>query len=955
MWKQLLVGSVLLAFQSNEAVWASGAPAIEGLWQKGPFEATPQEIIQVVSELPVPENADIEYLNRHSDYRYDVKGRQAFSRYVLFRILTEEGLDSYSAARRIYAPWHQERPEIRYRVISPGGEETWLEPRTLSESPVESSSEDIFEDRRLLEAPLPALEVGAIVEGVRTLVDREPFFDAGTTVINFLQSSGGPIRRDLTTFRVPQGTKPRYAVKLMDGLEPRVSEAGDTVVYEFETRDVGRDSEFEAGMPPELPRWSYVGFTTGRSWQDVAARYSDLVDSRIAGAEIAAIPRGESAGTTRQRIAEILAWVHGQVRYTGLELGAASIVPADPTTTLRRRFGDCKDKATLLTALLRREGIEAYVALLRAGRGADLDPALPGLGRMNHAITYLPEEDLWIDPTDPQSRAGELPLADQARWALIASATTDGLVKTPASTADDNRRVVSATVFLSPHGNAKVEETEVFHGSLENQMRSALEQLSAEDLKEAYEAFVENRYMAKELGEIRHNGLHDLSEQLTINLDVREAARGVTDLQSAVFAIRTEDLFADFPQLFKLEPEEDEDSERKHEYFFYEPYSVEWRFDLRSPRGMKARALPEDEEVLWAGGGFRRSSRETEQGIEVVYVLDSGARRLAPREFDDVKRKVVTLAEREADLYWFDHVALADLEAGRTVQAISGFLDLVDSDRTDALNRARFAHVLVKLGLGTEARRVAEEAVKLAPDSAVALWAQATVLQHDEIGRLHTDGADIPKARRLMNRAAELEPEDRTIRYEQAVLQDYDDRGVRYSTDAPLDVAVQHYRRFREDFGESELDGNLLFSLLYTGRWGELVEEAEIMPPEAIRDSLLVSATVLTVGLEKGLETAEQLASGQEQFTQLMVNAASQLAAVRKYSEAADLLSRAATGSEDPSAVMNQAGILRRAKMLDLGSAPESVESLVQHFFDANSCTGDRYEPTRTLASSKVF
>ena len=82
--------------------------------------------------------------------------------------------------------------------------------------------------------------------------------------------------------------------------------------------------------------------------------------------------------------------LHREVRYTGVEFGAARLIPEYPSETLRRRFGDCKDKSTLLVAALRASGIDAYLALLSAGDDQDVSPELPGLGMFDHAIVFVP-------------------------------------------------------------------------------------------------------------------------------------------------------------------------------------------------------------------------------------------------------------------------------------------------------------------------------------------------------------------------------------------------------------------------------------------------------------------------------------------------------------------------------------------------------------------------------------
>src|ERR1041385_9336395 len=89
-------------------------------------------------------------------------------------------------------------------------------------------------------------------------------------------------------------------------------------------------------------------------------------------------------------IRSIVALLHKNVRYTGVEFGESSLIPQFPSETLKRKYGDCKDKALLLVAMLRASGVPADLALLQAGPGRDINPELPGMGNFDHAIVYVP-------------------------------------------------------------------------------------------------------------------------------------------------------------------------------------------------------------------------------------------------------------------------------------------------------------------------------------------------------------------------------------------------------------------------------------------------------------------------------------------------------------------------------------------------------------------------------------
>src|SRR5581483_7716566 len=196
----------------------------------------------------------------------------------------------------------------------------------------------------------------------------------------------------------------------------------------------------EFNLPPDESNRPMLSFSTGKSWQAVAARYEEIVNSRLKEAPPPMLGPADQA-TALQVATRIAIKLHRNIRYTGVEFGEAAIVPAAPAETQRRGYGDCKDKATLLVALLREAGLKADLALLLANNGPDVDAELAGMGVCNHAIVYVDSQTpLWIDATAADTRVGFLPPGDQGRLALIANSRTTALVKTPESSSKDNWR-----------------------------------------------------------------------------------------------------------------------------------------------------------------------------------------------------------------------------------------------------------------------------------------------------------------------------------------------------------------------------------------------------------------------------------------------------------------------------------------------------------------------------------
>jgi hypothetical protein len=129
-------------------------------------------------------------------------------------------------------------------------------------------------------------------------------------------------------------------------------------------------------------------------------------------------------------------WVATQIRYVGIYLGDGGIVPNYADDILRNRYGDCKDKSTLLVALLTAKGIEAESAMVNAGSAYTL-PKLGDISPINHVITYLPAWDLYVDATDRYASFGVLSYDTSDKPTVLGR--SERYDRTPKSSAASNR------------------------------------------------------------------------------------------------------------------------------------------------------------------------------------------------------------------------------------------------------------------------------------------------------------------------------------------------------------------------------------------------------------------------------------------------------------------------------------------------------------------------------------
>jgi len=520
-------------------------------WDGPALTAPPAVMLRAAAAGPAPENADIEMLLEEVCYEFDQQGRQCSTVRRVYRCLTEHGVESGAWSVGEWSPWHEERPSMRARVITPDGAVHLLDPKTIAEVPARSSSDDVLTDRRALRVPLPAVKVGAVVEEEIVVRQMRPFFGHGLVreqaLIRFY-----PTRKLRVTIEAPVELPLRYEVRASD-TKPVRSERGGKVRLSFEVRPPVKFVFPEPYLPPELPAWPSVSFSTGKSWADVAAGYAALVEPQIDLESVKSLVKETiGAETDRRGVAtKLLARLQGSVRYVAIEFGQAAIVPAKPQDTLTRRYGDCKDQSALLVAMLRAAGQPAYLALLNSGYGSELVPGLPGLGRFNHAVVYMPgKEPLWIDPTVRDVPLGQLSHEDQGRLALVAASDTKALIRTPRGDYRQHSVVDTHEYFLVGGGQDRVRTSSITTGAFAQAQRAWYDAIGREKMAEYWKAEMKRSYQSQSLTRFAYSSKPDVSRSFEVQVEAVEANVAQSKEDEVLLTLAPSSVFQDLPWLF---------------------------------------------------------------------------------------------------------------------------------------------------------------------------------------------------------------------------------------------------------------------------------------------------------------------------------------------------------------------------------------------------------------------
>lgn len=908
--------------------------ASEKPWGVTPFRAEPKAMLAAAEAVPAGE-ADAVVLLEELRYAFDGEGQATVTSRLIFRLIDESAVDDWSTIQTEWAQWYQERPVLAARVIGRDGSVHMLDAKAVTESAAREESPDIFSDNRLLRAPLPGMAAGVVVEEVITWRDRNPLFETGTTA-RLMFGRYVPVQQTRLVIDAPSSLPIQIVNKTNPRIEAARTDADGRQQIVFESARIEPWKDFEGNLPYDESNVGYVAFSTGTSWQEVARRYTDIVETQIGEASVVRPFLTAAIGKSTDRreiVSKALAAIQKNIRYAGMEVGDGSIVPRTPKQVLALKYGDCKDKATLLVAMLRAAGIPANVALLNAGTGLDVDADLPGLGRFNHVIVRVGGDDpFWVDPTDEYSRAGVLPVPDQDRLALVADASTSTLIRTPASDSLTNFTRETRTFRLADEGESSLTEVTEATGAYDVSIRRYAAESDKKEYRESMESYAIDAYSAESLKDLVYSDPRDLTKPFTLRLEVEKAKRGFTGDIDSVVAIFLSDLFDPLPWALRTMPDEEEEARepkkpRQHDFVVTTPYVKELHYRIVPPPGFVARTLPPSEtRQLGTTSLVTNYQIEADGSIVATLRFDSGKRRLTPAEMEATRKAVSAVAEANAVMIGFDSVGWSKLNAGDIGGAIREFRRLTALHPREARHHTQVGRAYFLGGMGEAAREEFRRAIALEPGYAPAHRFLGIALQHDLLAREFRKGADLPGAIAAYRKAKELAPKDVEIRSELAKLLSRGEDGELYGEGAPLTEAIAEYKAIAADLEDKNNEGELLTVMAHAGLFDEMKVRAREVEDVNQRLTALVVAAAATEGVDAALR---QAASVDTSARRAILSAAfPTLLHLRLYAQAGTVIDQATQGAPNAAQVRPLIDMLRRAKRIEdltLGDDPKSL------------------------------
>jgi hypothetical protein len=402
-----------------------------------------------------------------------------------------------------------------YRILRPGGREYG----TLAVSynshskitgmrgwciPAQGKDYEV-KDKEAVEVSLPKIDGSELVSDVKDKLLRIPAADPGNIVGYEYEKEeqpfvlqevwhfqeANPVREAHFTLQLPPSWE--YKVTWMNYPETKPAQSGNQ--SQWVVSDV-KGIKHEDNMPPWqgvagkmivsfLPPGGSAQNQGFQNWKQMGIWYQGLTSGRRDASpelkqKVASL--ASSASTPFAKMKAIGDFAQRDIRYVAIELGIGGWQPHAAAEVFNHHYGDCKDKATLMGAMLHEIGIDSYYVVINSERGS-VTPETPAhMGGFDHAIIAikLPEgvtdnflvatmthpnlgKILFFDPTDELTPFGQLNGALQANYGLLVTPDGGDLVELPKLPPAMNGIQRTAKLSLSATGtvSGEVQETRV--------------------------------------------------------------------------------------------------------------------------------------------------------------------------------------------------------------------------------------------------------------------------------------------------------------------------------------------------------------------------------------------------------------------------------------------------------------------------------------------------------------
>lgn len=440
--------------------------------------------------------------------RFQNDGTSEREQVTRIRIQTQAGVQAFG---QLHFPYNAANDKIEIasvKVTKPNGAVTTAGPDSVQDltAPVAREA-PIYSDLHQKDIVVPGLAAGDVLEYDVKVNEFEPLARGQFWWEQQFISKAIVLDEQLQV-DVPAGRALKMRSK---SIQPEVTTANGRTTYLWKNAVLKVDDDDSNSSnkkkkkkkvdddDDEIPD---VQLSTFQSWAEVGRWYSSLERDRVKPDQTIRARAAEltaSAKSDVEKVEDLYDFVAPRYRYVGISFGVGRFQPHSAVDVLNNRYGDCKDKHTLLASLIKAAGLDAYPVLIHHAR--KLDESVPSPAQFDHVITFVPLKSapdhagdlrgLWLDSTTEVAPFRMLVASIRNKKALLVPPNGEAeIVTTPADLPTANYQSVKvtgkigqvgkleATYEYSVRGDAELAFRMAFRGTPQPQWKKVIEYLN---------------------------------------------------------------------------------------------------------------------------------------------------------------------------------------------------------------------------------------------------------------------------------------------------------------------------------------------------------------------------------------------------------------------------------------------------------------------------------------------
>lgn len=510
------------------------------------------------------------------------------------------------------------------------------------------STFEVYSDDKARLLTVPGADVGTVV-GFEFERKRRPYIFEDEWVFQ----SSLPVEHARYTLRLPSSWE--ISTHWINHLEVKPNRQGDSYVWEL--TDVPKiETEYRQPARRALAGHMVVLFfsekfrsQTYKDWNQLAAWHAQLqagsfdaspaIQQKVQELAPASLP-------PLDRIKALARFAQKDIRYAAIEIGIGGIKPHPAAEVFTHRYGDCKDKATLLKTMLNQIGVKSYLMPIRTERGVFTDKSPANLG-FDHVILAIQLPDasykkdlpalyehpklghlLIFDPTSELVPFGQIPYFEQDNYALLVADNGGELIHLPLSRPELNNISRTATMKLLPDGTLQGEVEESRTGYFAAAARD-LKDVSVQDKKKFIEHMLGNWVTNVQVDSFEVVNADDIEKDLVLRYK----------FTAGHYAKNAGPLLLVRPRVIgEMAGYYDASKPRHYPYEFEAPFTRSDSVEIALPEGFQVDELPEPARASFPFGEYVSKTEKAGNVLKYTRQYKVQTTTVPLEKMDDLKR-----------------------------------------------------------------------------------------------------------------------------------------------------------------------------------------------------------------------------------------------------------------------------------------------------------------------------